>query len=171
MIATFIKQLSRRKEHLPNELEKIFDIYHKDFRKPGFPELEQLFLAVVKGFSQVFVVLDGLDECNLKQRKELLPFIQKAVTRSGIVKLFVTSRKEADIERAFADVTTIQIEATKVDEDIKSYVGSELDRRLGDGSLKIKDPGLKKEILDALLSKAEGMYVKIPSYFPATLFL
>lgn len=77
----------------------------------------------------------------------------------GNIKLFVTSRKEADIERSFINVPTIQIEAKKVTADIESYVRFELDRRLKDGTLTLRDSGLKKEILEALLGRAGGMSV------------
>lgn len=105
------------------------------------------------------MVLDALDECDVKKRPEFLQFLRKTITSGGTLKLFVASRKEEDIQRAFSDVATIQIEATKVNKDIESYVKSELNRRVSDGSLRMRDPNLKEEIFNALVSKAEGMYV------------
>jgi hypothetical protein len=169
LVATFIKQLSQQKQQLPRELEGSFDAHHLNARKPTFSELQKLFLDVSKGFDKVFVVLDALDECELKDRQKFLPFLQEIVAPNGIVKLFVASRRHEDIQRAFANDATNEIEATKVSEDIKSYVEFELDKRLNNGSLKIKDPGLKTDIFEALLSKAKGMYVT-PFYPLALVF-
>lgn len=157
-VATFIKQIARSKEDLPAELEKLFDYHNRNARKPSYTELRQLFLEVSKHFNRVFVVLDALDEFDSRQRPDFIPFLRDIVkSTEGTIKLFITSRKEADIERSFADVPTIQIEATKVAADIESYVEAELERRLQEGTLKMKDLSLKDDILQALLSRAGGM--------------
>lgn len=64
--------------------------------------------------------VDALDECTLDQRKGLCEFIfsiSDTSTSQGTVKLFVTSRKESDIELAFQQnsIQTIEVEAAKVD--------------------------------------------------------
>lgn len=160
-IATFIKQLCRAKEVLPKELESLFDSCHRNAKELNYTELQQIFTTVVKSFDKVFIILDALDECPDEQRAGFLKFLTSIVNpgRDGPanIKLFVTSRRETDIARSFASFPTIQIEAKEVASDIESYVKFELDRCLGDGTLKIADPKLKEEILEALLKKAGGM--------------
>ena len=108
-------------------------------------------------------MLDGLDECTLDQRKELSEFflnIQPNTTSTGasqgIVKLFVTSRKEYDIERLFQQksIQTIKVEASKVDSDIEVYVKAQVELRLQNLSTT-----LKNKIIRNLIEKASGMYV------------
>lgn len=157
-MATFIKQIARTKEDLPAELEKLFDHHNRNAGKSSYTELCQLFLAISKHFDRVFVVLDALDESDSSRRPELILFLcDIAKSTEGNVKLFITSRKEPDIERSFSDVPTIQIEATKVAEDIELYVEAELERRLKEGTLKMRDLSLKDDILQALLGRAGGM--------------
>ena len=110
--------------------------------------------------------LDALDECPLDQRKELCEFLLSIAQTSstpteGTVKLFVTSRRESDIERAFQQqsIPTIEVEAAKVDNDINVYVRAQIELRLENGSLRLRDMALKEKILNTLTTKAGGMYV------------
>ena len=82
-------------------------------------------------------------------------------TSQGIVKLFITSRKEPDIERAFQQnsIPTIEVKAANVDSDIEVYVKAQIELRLQNCSLELRDMALKNKILSVLTTKAGGMYV------------
>ena len=75
------------------------------------------------------------------------------------IKLFVTSRKEPDIERVFRQRSfpKIEIEAKKVDDDIAIYVKAQIEQRIKDERLTLKDMTLKEKILTTLTAKANGM--------------
>ena len=120
-----------------------------------------------------------MDECTLDQRADLCEFfagvvelntivghyeatnVSKGTRGHGLVKLFVASRKEPDIERAFQrrSFPTIQVEATKVDHDIELYVKAQIRQRLNDGSLTLDNIMLEDKILTTLTKNAGGMYV------------
>lgn len=144
---------------LPTELEAFYDNHYLNASKPGCNELEGVLMQVLKYFERVFLVLDALDECR-DQRKEFLEVLGKIVspvtTDRGIVKLFITSRKERDIERALKTFPTIEIEAKRVDKDIELYVTSLLQEHRRDGTL-IIDDSLEHRISLALTSQAGGM--------------
>lgn len=118
-------------------------------------------------FRGVFFVLDALDECTLDQRAELCNFFAETVelasgTSGGAIKLFVASRKELDIERAFLrkSFPAIEVEAAKVDSDIQLYVKAQIEQRLH-----LDNTALKNKILTALTTKAGGMYASHFDYF------
>ena len=109
-------------------------------------------------------MVDALDECILDERKNLCQFflsITNTSTSHGTIKLFITSRKEPDIEKTFKQnvIPTIEIEAEKVDRDIEVYVKAQIELRLQNGNLTIRDITLKDKILSALTTEARGMYV------------
>ena len=172
-----LKQLCRTMESLPSELQEVYKRHDKNVSQPNYDELRTVLLVVMRHFGQVFFVLDALDECTFDQRQEVCDFLlnmanttsastttSASSTNQGAVKLFVTSRKESDIERAFQrkSIPTIEINATDVDSDIEVYVKAQIELRLEDQSLRLRDMGLKNKILSVLTSKAGGMYV--PSY-------
>lgn len=159
-IATFIKQLSRCCPRIPEPLEKLFNTHNKDARNPSHLELRQLFLEVAAAFEKVYVVVDALDEFDPRQRESFLLFLCEIIKFSGgCIKVFITSRKEIDIERAFTDVPTIALESTRSKEDIEEYVEGELERRIEERILKLKDLSLKDGIYSALVEKADGMFL------------
>ena len=164
-----LKQLCQTVQSLPLELQEVYRRHHNNASQPKYAELRTAFLAFKQQFSRMFFVLDALDECPLDQRKDLCEFILSLVGTAstspdisqGIVKLFVTSRKESDIERAFHrnSIPTIEVEAAKVDSDIEVYVKAQIELRLQSGSLELRDMALKDNILSVLTTKAGGMYV------------
>ena len=121
----------------------------------------------MRQFGCVFLVLDALDECTPDQRRDLAKFILSIASSTSaspgqeVVKFFVTSRKEVDIEQAFQQkfIPTIEVETAMVDSDIKIYVGAQLELRLQDGSLNLRNMSLKDKIFSTLTTKAGGMYV------------
>ena len=152
---------------LPPKLNSIYEQYYHNDRQPGLEDLQDIFLATIHQIDSVFLVLDALDECTEAQRADLCDFFARVMESSngtdnyGRVKLFVTSRKEPDIERAFLrrSFPTIEVEAKKVDSDIMLYVTAQVEQRLRDGSLTLSDIMLKDKILTTLTSNANGMYV------------
>ena len=163
---TALKQLCRAMQFIPPKLQAIYEQHYSNDSQPKYDELRIVFLAIIQQFGRIFFVLDALDECTLDQRKDLCDFIfsitnTTSTSASGIVKLFVTSRKAPDIERAFRQksIPTIEVEAAKVDSDIEVYVKAQIELRLQDGSLILRDMALKDRIFSALTTKAGGMYV------------
>lgn len=147
-------------DELPQELETLYDKHYRDVSPPGYTELHDVLARMTKHFDKVFLVLDALDECTEDQRRELLEALSGIVSpensNHGNVKLFITSRREPDIQRAFEYFPVIEIEAKKVNKDIESFVDVKLDQYLQDGDLNIGDT-LKNKIRNALVDKAGGM--------------
>lgn len=112
-VKAVIKQLSRRMSELPPDLMALYDKHYSNASSPRYTELNNVFLGVSKCFEKVFLVLDALDECTESQRQEIFDIFSHIVS-TGNVKLFITSRKEPDIQRAFASFPIIEIQAKKV---------------------------------------------------------
>lgn len=149
---------------LPPKLHKVYDHHYQNDSQPGLQELQDIFLIIAQQFNSVFLVVDALDECTEDQRVDLYEFFTGIIEYSSgmnyaLVKLFVASRKEPDIERTFLrkSFPTIEVEATKVDNDIKLYVTAQIEQRLDSGSLILNDTMLKDKILTTLTSTAGGM--------------
>lgn len=180
-----LKQLCRRMPRLPPALEQIHELHYKNHSQPTFTELGGVFSAVIEQFDRVFFILDALDECTQDQSKTLCEFVlgitkpkvistasqhietplngngQKPEPSRGTLKVFMTSRDGPDLQRAFLQnsIRAIEVEATKVDEDIEEYVTAQIQERSQNGSLVLHNATLKKKILTTLTTKANGMYV------------
>jgi hypothetical protein len=160
IIAALIKQLCQRKYDIPNNLLQIM----KDARSPSLVGTQECFLSLAEGFSEVFVVLDALDECPEQNRQDIIGFITGVVTTPHPcrIKVFATSRREMDITEAFVKdhVPTVQILAENVAADIETFARSKVEE-LQSGkrgkTLYIDSVDLREKIIKTLATKAEGM--------------
>ena len=149
---------------LPPALQEVFERHYHNYSQPKYDELRTVFLATIQQFGVIFFVVDALDECPMNARQDLCNFflsITSTITSQGVVKLFIMSRKEPDIEQAFRQksIPIIEVEAAKVDSDIEVYVKAQIELRLQNRSLRLRNVALKDKILLALTAKAGGMYV------------
>jgi len=161
LLGNIIKQLCWKLEEVPTDLLTFYRTYSSNARNPGLEKLKEIFLSLCKHFKQTFIVIDALDECKATERTKILHLTTVLCQSLPSVKIFITSRKERDLEAWFSRNATpvIEVEAVKVDEDIKAYVISELDHRIDDNLLRIEPTNqvLKAKIVDTLSEKAEGM--------------
>jgi len=106
------------------------------------------------------IIIDALDECRSDQRYILLEALHDIGNNSeGLVKIFVSSRREIDIVDHFSGSLNLEIESKDNLEDITRFVTVELDKRVKNRRLlrgKVS-PALKAEIKDRLLQEANGM--------------
>ena len=149
----------------PPKLDEVYQQHYQSHSQPRLQELQDIFLAMVQQFNSTFLVLDALDECTPDQRKDLCEFFAKIVelsnvTSHGLVKLFVSSRKEHDIENAFLrkSFPTIEVEARKVNSDIELYVQAQIEQLSHNVPLTLSDI-MKEKIFTTLTTNAGGMYV------------
>lgn len=111
---------------------------------------------------EVYVVIDALDECPDHERHHIIGFITEVMEALRCVKIFVTSRREAGIVRAFeeSNTPTIQIKAENTAEDIETFVCSQV-RKLRNGyngkKLYLTSDALEAKVIQTLTKKADGM--------------
>ena len=154
-------------------LQPVRDFYDKR-KKEGFaagsPDSDDctaLILVITKHRPMTTIVIDALDECDPEKRYVLLDALSKVVTDStGLVKIFISSRDERDIVLHLGECPNIKIQASHNRDDIARYVNSEVSnvihsRKWRSGKV---DENIEEEIKLALIEKAQGMSVCLPTY-------
>jgi hypothetical protein len=117
---------------------------------------------------KIFIIVDGLDECEQIERKQLLEFLIQIVTHCdtnepGKLRVMVVSQDYADIRRALHSSSTNKIVPNVVSmseadnrHDIHSYVRVWVDR------IAIKnepfDDEAKEYLCNLTVARAKGMY-------------
>ncbi|KAI1327310.1 ankyrin repeat-containing domain protein [Xylariaceae sp. FL0255] len=132
--------------------------------QPGLGSLRTVFQDMLERSSDVWIVIDALDECEAKHRdsdKGLLSWLQSLQENRG-VQLLVTSRPEHDISSHFVRWARkrdmIPIQSAGLKEDINTYVHSKVRDR---GVLSTRwrtRPKIQDEIESTLVEKADGMF-------------
>lgn len=120
----------------------------------GSPPLDTLLFTlewISSTYERVYVIIDGLDECD--KRKSIVKHLSKLVT--NVVNLFVTSRPETDIEKAFEGRPNMTMDDEQLQQDITAHVKWTLDNDEDFADIAIQ---LKDEIAQKLQQKNAGMY-------------
>ena len=144
------------------EIKKLFE---DGTYKPTVQEIEHLLCRSLELCPSVFLVLDGLDECDQASRGVVLSIVGWLMTLdSCIVRLFVSSQGDVQILNALERYPKIQLSSTVLSHDIESYVAHATRTLIKEGQLLIQGPGIEHEIVTELTSRANGMYVYSRKY-------
>ncbi len=88
--------------------------------------LKELFQTVLRGATQVAIVVDGLDECDEAERKQTLAFLRPLLDDAnrdspGSVRALFTSQDVADMRRHLRQAEVLVLTAQDNAEDIRAY--------------------------------------------------
>lgn len=158
MMRTFIFQLLLQNSHLLPYLNDMCE--SKPYSPLTLPEeLENVLEIMLGNIGVTYLIIDGLDEIELEERKMVLSALLSLLSKSDNLKIFLSSRSETDISDALKPVIN---DIYRVDigdnnrTDIASYVleaGKEVLDRFG------VDDAARKEtqiILDQVALGAGG---------------
>jgi hypothetical protein len=141
----------------------ILEEYHDELQSnhirelPTTPGLVQTLYAMCKIFTQVYLIVDGLDECGDEVESTVDDLVSLSLADANHnIHLFLLSRDEFMIrQRTMPQFHWIEIEAHT--EDVQLYVATELEQRIDKKKLRLRDMALKDEILAKLVEGAKGM--------------
>jgi ankyrin repeat domain-containing protein 50 len=151
IISALIKQLCRKRRHAPAGLVKV----KQDALPPSSIDNRDAFVTTTNPFTEIYLVVDAPDEYPKAARPKILAFLRAVTDDLTRAKVFDTSCREGDIEKAFRrwGTPTITMKTQNVAADISRYVSDEV-RRLREGqSLYISNDGLESKIVKTLDGK------------------
>jgi len=165
IVQSLVKQLSLQ---LPGYgmPKPVADEYEKREKKGfssrhlSFQECQKLIVSLLDIYPQTIIVIDALDEIDRKSRKPFLVALNTIAQASkNLVKIFVSSRDDDDIILQLEAVPNLYVDAADNAGDIERFIlreiNSSIDRRiLLRGEV---DGQLKRQIISALVEKADGM--------------
>lgn len=141
----------------PDHLNDMYNKHDKGTRSPLFQELKGSFHHTVRSLEgDLFVVLDGLDECPRPERQKLLALIGDIVSwEIPTLHVMLSSRDERDIVDELVGVVThnVHLESSVIDHDIQIYIYRQLRKKEWQ---KWPAPEIVR-IGNELLRKANGM--------------
>jgi hypothetical protein len=127
----------------------------------GLKNILQLLQKIVIGFKMLYIVIDGIDECEKKDREDLLHVLSELATIGSNTKLFLASRDSVsrEIQKRFPTFDRISLNCSAAQSDIATYVEGIVHDKLRNEELIVGDSRLIEEIKVALIEGADGMYV------------
>ena len=162
MVRSLISQLSQQHSEVPTALETLFTSCENGQRQPSVEALLDVLQQMIQEFSQSYIILDALDECN--SRAELMDTILETIVgwRLENLHILVTSRKDRDIESSLQSFVnrpnTVCLQSESMDEDIITYIRQRLSN---DSRFRVWPDDIRQDIENALVRGAQGMCVLI----------
>jgi len=150
-MGAIFKQLVRGRE-IPYDIR---EGYRKG-RRPRLRDLIRILRLVISWLPNVFICIDGLDECPRRDLFELLESLRDIVQESPQVRIFLTGRPyvKGDIQRYFTKVVVIPIHPNP--DDIMRYLRMRL--RMDDEP-EAMDNDLEADIVEVIMDKLSDMCV------------
>ena len=129
IIRSLLYQLCRANRSLIPAVNKEYDA--RQSRSLLLNTWDKLLETFICGSEPVYIVLDGLDECEEVERKQLLRTILDLWDNCSNLHILVASRKEVDIRRALETICETLIVEDKNRTDIQRFVTNEINDLLG----------------------------------------
>jgi ankyrin repeat domain-containing protein 50 len=115
---------------------------------------KRIFRELLKAYAKSTLIVDGLDECDLKTRHELINVLDDVKRGSeSLVKIFIASRDDSDLMQQYEYGRNLQIHSKYNTRDIQEYVLS----RMTENKLFKVSEATKYEILETIGRKSRGM--------------
>lgn len=174
ILRSLVKQLCllSPKSSFPDAVSSIYNQRKKDADLQNLLSIEEsknLLIKLSAGFLRTTIVVDALDECDSETRERLFNVLEEVVSSSkrNPVRVFVTSRDDADLRRKFQSYPNVYIQEGDNLADINYYIKTEIKARIRDKKLLegVVDPELEERIVGALQAGACGMQVPLITGF------
>jgi hypothetical protein len=134
----------------------------RDLERKPITDLEdwvRLLQQRLEVFDTFYIFIDGLDECDIRERRDLLTALSSLATALPTLRIFLTARDSVrmDLKNRFSSMEQISMLSDALASDIRLYIEATLEERLENEDLVINDACLVDDIKEVLTRHADGM--------------
>ena len=155
LLASLLKQLAQGRPSLPESVKSLHDRCKARKTQPSADDISAVLHLVIAEYSQVFVVIDALDECQAQDdcRAKMLSKLSDLQAKCG-TNLFATSRFIPEsIEKLDQDLS-LEIRANE--QDVRRYIDGRVSHL---PSFVNNNLDLQQQIKNEIVKAVDGMYV------------
>lgn len=150
LLLSLLKQLSQKQTSVPDAVKDLYKRYKTTSTRPRFDEISKALHSVISTYSNVFIVIDALDECEYTCRTRVLDEIVKIHASAG-ANILATSRP-TEINDLFKSGEFLEIRAQEAD--VRRYLDGNMFRLPGFVS---RNTALQEEIMTVISRHVQGM--------------
>ncbi|KAJ5426390.1 hypothetical protein N7465_001460 [Penicillium sp. CMV-2018d] len=158
LLSSLLKQLSQKRISVPDAVNGLYKRYKTASTRPRFDEISKALQSVISMYSNVFIIIDALDECETTCRTRVLDELIKIRAGPG-ANVFATSRP-TEMNDLFAGGSFLEIQAHE--EDVRRYLEGNMFRLPGFVS---RNTTLQEEIITVISHHVQGMFLLAQLYF------
>ena len=144
---------------VPTEIERqLRQSVIDEARVPGDALLQRSILSAIEACPGLYVIIDGLDECEKEARRDAIALIEALLAhKRAAVKTFVSCREDEHLLRSLDVHPCIQLSEKLMENDINAFITGTVRSKVEAGELRINKPALEHKIVAELVTKAHGM--------------
>lgn len=147
---SLLKQLLCKFDHVPSEVDSLFDLCTRTGIRPDQSIIVQLLMSYSSKVSSIYAILDALDECSDDNQISVLALLSQLQQKSNY-KILVSFRSHLKaLQKTVPCAQTIEVRADE--SDLRNYIIAKLDEK------KNKSMGLRERCLQ-LAKGVDGMYL------------
>ncbi|KAJ7453131.1 hypothetical protein FB451DRAFT_1565686 [Mycena latifolia] len=141
---------------IASAVHRLYAKHHEQRTQPSLSEVDSILWSTISELSNVFIIVDALDEYPERQRHIFLRHLSSISARST-VKLMLTSRPHLNITHAFNNFDILEIRATEGD--IRRHIDAEILKSSRLTGHTQNRPDLRKEIETIIVQRSDGMFL------------
>lgn len=146
----------------PNDLSRQIETALESMRQSSSTEFEEVLELLQMGIAPLrtfYIIIDGLDECERNDRRDILQVLSSLTSSGSKVKVFMASRENIsrEITKTFRSIEHISMGCSSAQSEIAAFVEDTIQERLETEDLVVGDPALINDVKQALIEGAEGM--------------
>ncbi|KAL6832323.1 ankyrin repeat-containing domain protein [Trichoderma camerunense] len=154
LLASLLKQLAGGLHHLPESTKQLYNEHSKGTRA----SLEEIIIdltCVIANYSEVFIILDALDECLFF---ELHLFLSRLFELQRVykIKVLTTSRPIPEVMDQFDNDNIVKLRIRAETSDVTKYIEAQMDRL---PKVARENPVLRDEIKADISEAADGIFL------------
>lgn len=161
IITTLTRQILNIFEETKDIGDSLKSMFLTNHREPNMKEVSSLLASVAGLPTASYLIIDGLDECNDCDRREILSLLgglMRQIPRG--IKILISSRwMDSELLESFHQIS---IHSTRNCSDIELYIREIINKGISEKSIVVKEPWMVEEMKQCLIRKSGGMYD--PSY-------
>ncbi|KAF2183636.1 hypothetical protein K469DRAFT_689781 [Zopfia rhizophila CBS 207.26] len=144
---------------LPDSQRRLESLFEGqiDQSEPATGELKQLFLHFYGKFNRAFLLIDGLNEADEVEQRNIKSFLKEVQKMNG-ARILVITHAAIDMLKVFTRGSALHIQPEDLKDDIKAFVQSQIDK-YSQEELSDYEPYMLDLIKQKLISDAEGMFL------------
>ena len=123
--------------------------------EPDMGELRELFLHFYRKFKNAFLLIDGLDEADESDQRNIKSFLKEVQTVDSS-RILAATHPDVDMSKVLSRCQALQIKPEDLKGDIEIFIQGQIDEHSQD-VLSVCSPSLLDNVKQAMLSSAEEM--------------
>lgn len=154
LLGSLLRQLIESTDGIPPAVLELYDHHRHRNTSSSVDELCETLLLVIDSFTEVFLIIDALDECSEDLRWELL---ERLETIEPHVHLLITSRFLDSIDEELKLFSRMEIKAHRAD--IELFIDHQIKKNRNLRKIVERSQALRRDIKDTIVKTAEHMFL------------